>query len=182
MEGRPPLCALVSHVSDYSRFQAIPQYKKFPIHLHFRVICGICCKTVVKLNKHPGLNVWKCLFFKRFLKWHDSYYLYYLYTKSAFSIIPFPAVSCKSYLRFFADLKIASLPEKGKEKPRKTNFPGFTCARGFEPPTPWSVAKCSIQLSYAHISFPLQYLRSKVYFIPSSLVCQVLCWKISRFL
>ena len=26
-----------------------------------------------------------------------------------------------------------------------------TCARGFEPPTPWSVAKCSIQLSYAHI-------------------------------
>ena len=98
MEGRPPLCALVSHVSDYSRFQAIPQYKKFPIHLHFRVICGICCKTVVKLNKHPGLNVWKCLFFKRFLKWHDSYYLYYLYTDSASLIIHFPADSRKSYL------------------------------------------------------------------------------------
>ena len=27
----------------------------------------------------------------------------------------------------------------------------ITCARGFEPPTPWSVAKCSIQLSYAHM-------------------------------
>ena len=27
-----------------------------------------------------------------------------------------------------------------------------TCVRGFEPPTPWSVAKCSIQLSYTHIS------------------------------
>ncbi len=27
----------------------------------------------------------------------------------------------------------------------------YACARGFEPPTPWSVAKCSIQLSYAHI-------------------------------
>ena len=26
-----------------------------------------------------------------------------------------------------------------------------TCVRGFEPPTPWSVAKCSIQLSYTHI-------------------------------
>ena len=26
-----------------------------------------------------------------------------------------------------------------------------TCARRFELPTPWSVAKCSIQLSYAHI-------------------------------
>ena len=25
-----------------------------------------------------------------------------------------------------------------------------TCVRGFEPPTPWSVAKCSIQLSYTH--------------------------------
>ena len=28
-----------------------------------------------------------------------------------------------------------------------------TCARRFELPTPWSVAKCSIQLSYAHIFF-----------------------------
>ena len=27
----------------------------------------------------------------------------------------------------------------------------YTCARRFELPTPWSVAKCSIQLSYAHI-------------------------------
>ena len=27
----------------------------------------------------------------------------------------------------------------------------ITCVRGFEPPTPWSVAKCSIQLSYTHI-------------------------------
>ena len=26
----------------------------------------------------------------------------------------------------------------------------YTCVRGFEPPTPWSVAKCSIQLSYTH--------------------------------
>ena len=26
-----------------------------------------------------------------------------------------------------------------------------TRQRGFEPPTPWSVAKCSIQLSYAHM-------------------------------
>ena len=26
----------------------------------------------------------------------------------------------------------------------------FTYVRGFEPPTPWSVAKCSIQLSYTH--------------------------------
>ena len=29
----------------------------------------------------------------------------------------------------------------------------MTCVRGFEPPTPWSVAKCSIQLSYTHIFF-----------------------------
>ena len=28
-----------------------------------------------------------------------------------------------------------------------------TCARRFELPTPWSVAKCSIQLSYAHIFY-----------------------------
>ena len=27
--------------------------------------------------------------------------------------------------------------------------------RGFEPPTPWSVAKCSIQLSYTHIFYLL---------------------------
>ncbi len=27
----------------------------------------------------------------------------------------------------------------------------LACVRGFEPPTPWSVAKCSIQLSYTHI-------------------------------
>ena len=31
----------------------------------------------------------------------------------------------------------------------------LTCVRGFEPPTPWSVAKCSIQLSYTHI---IQYI------------------------
>ena len=30
-------------------------------------------------------------------------------------------------------------------------FHVITCVRGFEPPTPWSVAKCSIQLSYTHI-------------------------------
>ena len=31
--------------------------------------------------------------------------------------------------------------------------------RGFEPPTPWSVAKCSIQLSYTHIiSYDNKYL------------------------
>ena len=27
------------------------------------------------------------------------------------------------------------------------------CVRRFELPTPWSVAKCSIQLSYAHIFY-----------------------------
>ena len=32
-------------------------------------------------------------------------------------------------------------------------FATKTCVRGFEPPTPWSVAKCSIQLSYTHILF-----------------------------
>ena len=30
-----------------------------------------------------------------------------------------------------------------------------TRQRGFEPPTPWSVAKCSIQLSYTHIFYLL---------------------------
>ena len=30
-------------------------------------------------------------------------------------------------------------------------MPFNTCARRFELPTPWSVAKCSIQLSYTHI-------------------------------
>ena len=28
----------------------------------------------------------------------------------------------------------------------------MACPRGFEPPLPWSVAKCSIQLSHGHIS------------------------------
>ncbi len=40
-----------------------------------------------------------------------------------------------------------------KKKPRKpTDLRGFimTCVRRFELPTPWSVAKCSIQLSYTH--------------------------------
>ena len=32
-------------------------------------------------------------------------------------------------------------------------FATKTCVRGFEPPTPWSVAKCSIQLSYTYILF-----------------------------
>ena len=31
-----------------------------------------------------------------------------------------------------------------------------TCARGFEPPTFWSVAKRSIQLSYAHIHVQIE--------------------------
>ncbi len=35
----------------------------------------------------------------------------------------------------------------------------ITCERGFEPPTPWSVAKCSIQLSYSHI---LNFFNKKV--------------------
>lgn len=30
-----------------------------------------------------------------------------------------------------------------------------TRQRGFEPPTPWSVAKCSIQLSYTHIFYKI---------------------------
>ena len=33
---------------------------------------------------------------------------------------------------------------------------GATCVRRFELPTPWSVAKCSIQLSYTHILFTSQ--------------------------
>ena len=38
------------------------------------------------------------------------------------------------------------------KKPPELSFRRlYTCARRFELPTPWSVAKCSIQLSYAHI-------------------------------
>ena len=59
----------------------------------------------------------------------------------------FPAVPCTS-------------PPVPRTSPIALKIPGTlipgtppTCARGFEPPTPWSVAKCSIQLSYAHIFF-----------------------------
>ena len=48
-------------------------------------------------------------------------------------------------------MKTKDIYYRGKKDP-EDDLPGFpTCARGFEPPTPWSVAKCSIQLSYAHI-------------------------------
>ena len=43
-----------------------------------------------------------------------------------------------------------------------------TCVRRFELPTPWSVAKCSIQLSYAHIFFWL--IRISLPFYYSTLV------------
>ena len=39
-----------------------------------------------------------------------------------------------------------------------------TCARRFELPTPWSVAKCSIQLSYAHIFFWLIQISLPLYY------------------
>ena len=39
----------------------------------------------------------------------------------------------------------------GPTKKALDAFFSKTCERGFEPPTPWSVAKCSIQLSYSHI-------------------------------
>ena len=49
-------------------------------------------------------------------------------------------------------LKSFALGTHTKKGVRLTSCSFFhTCARGFEPPTPWSVAKCSIQLSYAHI-------------------------------
>ena len=38
-----------------------------------------------------------------------------------------------------------------KKETRYYHVSFHTCARRFELPTPWSVAKCSIQLSYAHI-------------------------------
>ena len=41
------------------------------------------------------------------------------------------------------------------KKAQIIRFVLFTCMRGFEPPTPWSVAKCSIQLSYTHIFYLL---------------------------
>ena len=38
-----------------------------------------------------------------------------------------------------------------KKNPESFQIPEkIACPRGFEPPTPWSVAKCSIQLSYEH--------------------------------
>ena len=54
----------------------------------------------------------------------------------------------------------------GYKKSTSEEMPSYyTCARRFELPTPWSVAKCSIQLSYAHIfvvvvsRFPLQHYK-----------------------
>ena len=46
-------------------------------------------------------------------------------------------------------------PVKTKQKALENSRALNTCARRFELPTPWSVAKCSIQLSYAHIFFLL---------------------------
>ena len=47
----------------------------------------------------------------------------------------------------------------------------LTCARGFEPPTFWSVARRSIQLSYAHLTVNLAY--SVYNFIANPINCQV---------
>ena len=50
------------------------------------------------------------------------------------------------------------ITDKSLNRNKKAEIPkrisaSNTCVRGFEPPTFWSVAKRSIQLSYAHIIF-----------------------------
>ena len=58
--------------------------------------------------------------------------------------------------------------EENKKSPGSLKDPGdinLACPRGFEPPTPWSVAKCSIQLSYEHTLMTGNGLWNYLYYI-----------------
>jgi hypothetical protein len=65
----------------------------------------------------------------------------------------------------------------GKEKSQRLSTLAFYLVRlaGFEPTTPWFVAKYSIQLSYSRSTFtdqePPSWKRSQVFVVTSSFAC-----------
>ncbi len=81
--------------------------------------------------------------------------------------------------------QFGKFPIKKEKNPESLTLSRFsmTCVRRFELPTPWSVAKCSIQLSYTHISASVTtFIRNALYNTIYSLLCQYFFDKISRLL
>ena len=64
----------------------------------------------------------------------------------------------------FSEHEKLQCPQQAKAHTKKGTYQRYvpTCVRGFEPPTFWSVAKRSIQLSYTHIFVSLLFSSATV--------------------